>query len=142
MAASAVDLLLDGPVARITLNRPEVLNAGDPRWVNELGAVVAAVAGRADLRVAVIGGAGRAFCAGVDLEALAAGAMTRPHFVACFLALPATSVAWSKRLLARAFDLDFDAFRREMEAGFRECLASPEHRAAMADIRAGHERRT
>jgi hypothetical protein len=44
-------------------------------------------------------------------------------------------VAWSKRLMARAFDLDFDAFRRQMEAGFAECLASPEHRAAMDDIR-------
>jgi enoyl-CoA hydratase/carnithine racemase len=54
-----------------------------------------------------------------------------------FLALPATSVGWSKRLMARAFDLEFDAFRREMEAGFRECLGSPEHRAAMEGIRAG-----
>ena len=248
MPAPAVALALDGPVARITLNRPEVLNAGDPRWVAELNAVVAAVAARTDLRVAVIGGAGRAFCTGVDLKSLAGGAMTLAQFVAwedamtaierlplpfiaainghclggglqlalvcdyrlaaaeatlglpavkeClipsmalyrlprmigaarareliltgepisatrareyglvdrvvpgadfaravdesverFLALPATSVAWSKRLLARAFDLEFDAFRREMEAGFRECLASPEHRAAMDDIRAG-----
>ena len=248
MPAPAVALALDGPVARITLNRPEVLNAGDPRWVAELNAVVATVAARTDLRVAVIGGAGRAFCTGVDLKALAAGAMTLPQFVAwedamtaierlplpfiaainghclggglqlalvcdyrlasaeatiglpavkeClipsmalyrlprmigaarareliltgepisaarareyglvdrvvpgadfapaveesverFLALPATAVAWSKRLMARAFDLEFDAFRREMEAGFRECLASPEHRAAMDAIRAG-----
>ena len=58
-----------------------------------------------------------------------------------FVALPATSVAWSKRLMARAFDLEFDAFRREMEAGFRECLGSPEHRAAMDDIRAGMKER-
>jgi enoyl-CoA hydratase/carnithine racemase len=82
MPAPAVALTLDGPVARITLNRPEVLNAGDPRWVAELNAVVAAVAARTDLRVAVIGGAGRAFCTGVDLKALAAGAMTLPQFVA------------------------------------------------------------
>jgi enoyl-CoA hydratase len=252
MPASAVDLALDGPVARITLNRPEVLNAGDPRWVADLTDVVATVAARTDLRVAVIGGAGRAFCTGVDLKALAGGEMTLPRFVAwedamtaierlplpfiaainghclggglqlalvcdyrlaaaeatiglpavkeclipsmalyrlprligaarareliltgepidaaraeqyglvhrvvpgaefpraveqCverFLALPATSVAWSKRLIARAFDLDFDAFRREMEAGLRECLASPEHRAAMDAIRTGTDRR-
>jgi enoyl-CoA hydratase/carnithine racemase len=56
-----------------------------------------------------------------------------------FLTLPRTSVAWSKRLMARAFDLDFDAFRRQMEAGFAECLASPEHRAAMDELR--HRRR-
>jgi len=52
-----------------------------------------------------------------------------------FLALPRTSVAWSKRLMAHAFDLDFNAFRRQMEAGLAECLASPEHRAAMDEIR-------
>ena len=52
---------------------------------------------------------------------------------------PRTSVAWSTRLMARAFDLDFDAFRRQMETGFAECLASPEHRAAMDELR--HRRR-
>ena len=51
------------------------------------------------------------------------------------LAIPATSLRVSKQLLARAFDLPFGAFRRRMEAGLRECLASPEHRAAMAAIR-------
>ncbi len=39
----SVRLDLDGPVARITLNRPEVLNAGDPAWVAELTDVVARV---------------------------------------------------------------------------------------------------
>jgi enoyl-CoA hydratase/carnithine racemase len=242
----SVRLDVDGPVARITLNRPEVLNAGDPGWVAELTDVVARVGARRDLRVAAITGAGRAFSTGVDLKALAAGAMTLPHFVAwedamtaiermplpfiaainghclggglqlalvcdyrlaaagaliglpavkeClipsmalyrlprligaarareliltgepipaaraeavglidrvvpadelpraleasierFLALPATSGGVSKRLLARAFELPFDAFRQEMEAGFRLCLDSAEHRAAMDEIR-------
>jgi enoyl-CoA hydratase/carnithine racemase len=58
-----------------------------------------------------------------------------------FLALPRTAVTWSKRLMARAFELDFDAFRAQMEAGFRECLASPEHTAAMEEIRTGLARR-
>jgi enoyl-CoA hydratase/carnithine racemase len=242
----SIRLDLDGAVARITLNRPEVLNAGDPAWVAELTDVVARVGALRELRVAVIAGAGRAFSTGVDLRSLAAGEMTLPHFVAwedamtaiermpipfiaainghclggglqlalvcdyrlaaadaviglpavkeclipsmalyrlprligaararemiltgepisatraeqvglvnrvvaasefpgavdeCiarFLALPATAVAASKRLLARAFDLPFDAFRREMEAGFRLCLDSAEHRAAMEEIR-------
>jgi enoyl-CoA hydratase/carnithine racemase len=242
----SVRLDLDGPVARITLNRPEVLNAGDPRWVAELNEVVARLAERGDLRVAVMTGAGRAFSTGLDLNALAAGELTLRHLVAwedamtaiermplpfiaainghclggglqlalvcdyrlaaadaliglpavkeclipsmsvyrlprligaararalivtgepisaaqalaCglvdevaptaefaralderiarFLALPATSVAVSKRLLARAFDLPFEAFRKEMEAGLRLCLDSSEHRAAMEEIR-------
>jgi enoyl-CoA hydratase/carnithine racemase len=242
----AIRLEIEGPVARVTMNRPEVLNAGDPGWVAELNDAVAQIGARADLRVAVITGAGRAFSTGVDLKSLAAGQMTLAHFVAwedamtaieriplpfiaainghclggglqialvcdyrlacadasiglpavkeclipsmalyrlprligaarareliltgdpitaaraeqyglvdrvvpaadfpravdeCldrFLALPATSVRVSKRLMARAFDLEFDAFRREMEAGLRDCLASPEHRAAMDEIR-------
>jgi enoyl-CoA hydratase/carnithine racemase len=243
---SSVRLDLDGPVARITLDRPAVLNAGDPAWVAELTEVVARVGAIRELRVAVITGAGRAFCTGVDLGSLAAGEMTLPHFVAwedamtaiermpipfiaainghclggglqlamvcdyrlaaadaviglpavkeclvpsmalyrlprligaararemiltgepisaeraadyglvnqvvsapeflhaldrCigrFLALPVTAVGVSKALLARAFDLPFDAFRREMEVGFRLCLESEEHRAAMDEIR-------
>jgi enoyl-CoA hydratase len=242
----SVRLEIDGSVARITLNRPEVLNAGDPGWVAELTDVVARVGALRELRVAVITGAGRAFSTGVDLKSLAAGEMTLPHFVAwedamtaiermplpfiaainghclggglqlalvcdyrlaaadaviglpavkeclipsmalyrlprligaararemiligepisaeraadyglinqvilasefpraldeCigrFLALPATSVGVSKRLLARAFDLPFDTFRREMEAGFRLCLDSAEHRTAMDELR-------
>jgi len=79
---SSVRLDLDGPVARITLNRPEVLNAGDPGWVAELTDVVARVGSLRALRVAVITGAGRAFSTGVDLRSLAAGEMTLPHFVA------------------------------------------------------------
>lgn len=242
----AVRLEIDGSVARITLNRPEVLNAGDPGWVAELTDVVARVGALRELRVAVITGAGRAFSTGVDLKSLAAGEMTLSHFVAwedamtaiermplpfiaainghclggglqlalvcdyrlaaadaviglpavkeclipsmalyrlprligaararemiltgepisaeraaayglinqivpasefpraldeCidrFRALPATAVGVSKGLLARAFDLPFDAFRREMEAGFRLCLDSAEHRAAMDELR-------
>jgi enoyl-CoA hydratase/carnithine racemase len=52
-----------------------------------------------------------------------------------FLALPQASVRASKRLVARAFDLDFDTFRRAMEAEFEHCLASDDHRRAMEAIR-------
>ena len=52
-----------------------------------------------------------------------------------FLALPPTSVRASKHLTARAFDVDLDAFRTQMQAHFEVCLASEEHRAAMAAIR-------
>ena len=249
----SVRLELDGPVARVTLDRPEVLNAGDPGWVAELAGIVARIGALREIRVAVITGAGRAFSTGVDLNALAAGEMTLPHFVAwedamtaiermpipfiaainghclggglqlalvcdyrlaaadaviglpavkeclipsmalyrlprligaararemiltgepisaaraeqvglvnrvvaasefprareeCigrFLALPATAVAASKSLLARTFDLPFDAFRREMEAAFRVCLDSVEHRTAMDEVRRRRKGRT
>jgi enoyl-CoA hydratase/carnithine racemase len=244
---SAIRLDVSGELARVTLDRPEVLNAGDARWVRDLGDVVDRLAHARDVRVVVITGAGRAFCTGVDLGALAAGAFGLGDFVAwedamtaiermdrlfiaginghclggglqlalvcdyrlaaagarlglpavkeClipsmslyrlprligaararelillgepidaptaeryglvnrvvaaadfegeleatarrFLALPPASVRASKALTARAFDLEFDAFRREMEAQFRVCLDSDEHRAAMDVLRA------
>jgi enoyl-CoA hydratase/carnithine racemase len=52
-----------------------------------------------------------------------------------FLALPMESVSASKRLLARAFDLDLETFRHAMEQEFRHCLASDDHRRAMDAIR-------
>jgi enoyl-CoA hydratase/carnithine racemase len=238
---------VDGPVARVVLDRPHVLNAGDAEWVRDLNEVVACLERAPDARVVVVTGAGRAFCTGVDLNALAGGAFHLPDFVAwedamtaiermdrlfiaainghclggglqlalvcdyrlavdsavlglpavkeclipsCalfrlprligaaraqelillgepitaavaeryglvnrvvagaeferaldetvekFLALPPTSVRASKRLTARAFDTGLDDFRRAMEAEFKRCLDSDEHRRAMDAIRA------
>jgi enoyl-CoA hydratase/carnithine racemase len=56
--------------------------------------------------------------------------------VARFLALPPASVRASKLLTGRAFDLDLDAFRQEMQAHFKVCLGSDEHRQAMDALRA------
>ena len=62
-----------GPVVRVTLNRPEVRNAFNEqviaeltRWAENIGETAAAASGRAP-RVAILGGAGKAFCAGADL---------------------------------------------------------------------------
>ena len=57
-----------------------------------------------------------------------------------FLALPATTVAASKRLTRQAFDAGFDEFRRRMEKEFAACLASDEYRAAMELLRAEQRR--
>jgi enoyl-CoA hydratase/carnithine racemase len=237
---------VSGAVARLTLERPEVLNAGDAQWVADLGEAVARLARAPGVRVAIVTGAGRAFCTGVDLGALAGGRFALADFVAwedamtaiermdvvfvaainghclggglqlalvcdyrvaaadaqlglpavkeClipsmslfrlprliglararelillgepvsaaiaeryglvnrvvpaaalsaevddvvarFLAAPRASVAASKRLTAQAFDVEFDAFRAEMQARFADCLASEEHRAAMERLR-------
>jgi enoyl-CoA hydratase/carnithine racemase len=71
-----------GPVARLTLDRPEVLNAGDRAWVRDLTTAVARIAAASEVRVVVITGAGRAFCTGVDLGALARGEFEFADFVA------------------------------------------------------------
>jgi enoyl-CoA hydratase/carnithine racemase len=243
---TTIRLAVEGAVARVTLDRPDVLNAGDRNWVSDLGEVVARIERAPGVRVVVLTGAGRAFCTGVDLGALASGAFGLADFVAwedamtaiermdrlvvaginghclggglqlalvcdyrlasdgarlglpavkeClipsmalyrlprligaararelillgepidaataeryglvnrvvaaadfereleatvqkFLALPPAAARASKALTARAFDLEFDAFRREMEAHFKVCLDSDEHRRAMDAIR-------
>ena len=63
----------DGPIATITLNRPEKLNAIDPAMLVELEAALAALERDAALRVVLVTGAGnRAFCVGADIQAWAA----------------------------------------------------------------------
>lgn len=66
----------DGRIARITLNRPEVLNAIDGEMPRELEEAVARANAEPNIHVIVLSGAGRAFCAGYDLAyyAQAAGA--------------------------------------------------------------------
>ncbi|CAO3428073.1 enoyl-CoA hydratase/isomerase family protein [Azospirillum endophyticum] len=53
--------------ARITLNRPEELNAIDPRMIAEFAEALDRAAADAGVVALVITGAGRAFCAGADL---------------------------------------------------------------------------
>jgi enoyl-CoA hydratase/carnithine racemase len=55
-------------VARITLNRPDALNAINRTMVTELGKVLDDSETDRDVRVVVITGAGRAFCSGADLK--------------------------------------------------------------------------
>ena len=68
-------------MARLTLNRPDVLNAGDAAWVRDLTAAVNELHAL-DPRVVVITGAGHAFCTGVDLKALAADQFHLEDFIA------------------------------------------------------------
>jgi enoyl-CoA hydratase len=57
----------DGRIARVTLNRPEVLNAIDDDLPRELEEAVERANSDAGVHVIVLSGAGRAFCAGYDL---------------------------------------------------------------------------
>ncbi len=57
----------DGPVARVWLDRPEVRNAMNGTLIRELAAAFGALAGEDGVRAIVLGGSGKAFCAGADL---------------------------------------------------------------------------
>jgi len=66
----------DGRIGRITLNRPDVMNAIDDDVPAELEAAVAEADADRDVHVMVLSGAGKAFCAGYDLEAYTADTAT------------------------------------------------------------------
>ena len=67
-------LAIDGPIATITLNRPASFNAIDLAIAKRLEQIAAEVEGSDEVKVLVIEGAGRAFCAGGDLQTIGAAA--------------------------------------------------------------------
>lgn len=60
-------------IATLTLNRPERLNALNPRLIEELNDFFGGLTARSAVRVVILRGAGRAFCAGLDLKEMQAG---------------------------------------------------------------------
>jgi methylglutaconyl-CoA hydratase len=67
MTFEFLQLRRDGPVEYITLNRPDVRNAFNEHVIEELTRWALATADDDDVRVAVLAGAGKAFCAGADV---------------------------------------------------------------------------
>ncbi len=63
-------LEVEGPLARLVLNRPEARNGMTSRMVRETHEAVCQVAGNPDIRVLVLTGAGRSFCPGADLNSV------------------------------------------------------------------------
>lgn len=57
-----------GPVARLTLNRPERANALNRAMLEEIGAALDEAEKDADIRVLIVRGAGTAFSSGFDLK--------------------------------------------------------------------------
>jgi enoyl-CoA hydratase/carnithine racemase len=69
-AFTTLELDLATPVARLTLARPERLNALSPQALAELASAADEISANSGVKVVIVGGAGRAFCAGYDLEAM------------------------------------------------------------------------
>jgi enoyl-CoA hydratase len=68
--SSKIQILAEAPVARITLNRPEKLNALDPEMLVALEAGLDLLEGRRDIRVVILQATGeKAFCVGADINA-------------------------------------------------------------------------
>jgi methylglutaconyl-CoA hydratase len=65
---TTLELIVDGGIAQVWLNRPEVRNAFNEAMVAELTHAFASLGQREDVRVIVLAAHGKAFCAGADLN--------------------------------------------------------------------------
>ncbi len=81
------DLLLradHGPVARLTMNAPSTLNALSDEMLAALKDALSALMTDPRIRVIILAGAGRAFCAGHDLRQMQAARQAPDHGAAAF----------------------------------------------------------
>jgi len=96
-----VGLVQDGAIARLTLDRPEALNALNRAMAAGLESALGRLEAAADTSVVIVSGSGRAFCAGNDvaeMPALApaeAEALSRrwQHIMDRFACLPQVTIA-------------------------------------------------
>ena len=68
MEPQTLELALDGQVLHVRLNRPDVHNAFDDTLIAELTAGFLAISDMEELRVIVLSGHGKSFCAGADIN--------------------------------------------------------------------------
>ena len=68
MNFKTIKVEIDGALGRLTLNRPERLNAMNATMLRELVEAARWFDEQREARVVIVGGAGRAFCAGADLK--------------------------------------------------------------------------
>src|SRR5258706_8815389 len=74
---STLILEFSGEIAKITLNRPDKRNAINPQMIADVQTALDTIE-RSHSRVVIVTGAGASFCAGMDLEMLAAIAKQSP----------------------------------------------------------------
>lgn len=65
---SPIQIVEEGNISRITLSRPDRFNALGPDMVEALRVYFDGLARRIDIRVVILDGAGKHFCAGLDLK--------------------------------------------------------------------------
>lgn len=70
MANQQIVLVKRGPVALITLNRPDKLNAWTPQMAGELAHAIEDANADREIGAIVMTGEGRGFCAGADVDAV------------------------------------------------------------------------
>lgn len=71
---------VDGPLARLRLNRPEVHNAANWAWVKDLVTATEYLEQQNEVHVVIVSGEGKSFCSGLDVKELAQGNLTPDWF--------------------------------------------------------------
>ncbi len=69
MTYETIELSIDGPVATISLNRPDKLNAINTTMLRELDSAMCDLEAKDEVMAIVVHGKGRSFCVGFDLKA-------------------------------------------------------------------------
>jgi len=115
---------LEDRVFRITLNRPEKLNAMSPGLLAEFDRALAEFEGNHEASVLIIRGAGRAFCAGYDLNA--GGGSGRPYTI--------TEDRWAMRKLVERWQRLWNLPKPTIAQVHGYCLAGATELAGHCDI--------
>ena len=70
-----LDIVVEDGVAVVKLNRPEIMNPLSQQMLGELGEAFPALRRDDDVKVVVLTGAGKAFCAGGDINDMLGGGL-------------------------------------------------------------------
>jgi enoyl-CoA hydratase/carnithine racemase len=121
MQYETIELIVDGPIATLRLNRPQRLNAFSRQLVGEVEHALDALAADDTVRVVILCGAGRCFSSGYDI----AGDGSRPETVA----------DWKSRMDENQFAQKVWNFRKPIIAQVHSyCLAGACEIALLCDF--------
>lgn len=91
--------VVDGPLGRLHLNRPQALNAANWAWVRDLVRATDFLKESPETHVIIVSGEGRSFCSGLDVKELSEGNLSLEWFdvweqgVSALANLPAITIA-------------------------------------------------
>ncbi len=96
MSDARIRIEIEDAIATLTIARPEKLNAFDIDMLKALGAACDTIEADAGVRVAILTGEGKAFCAGGDIKAWGAHERRRISAINGCASATASSSGWQR----------------------------------------------